>query len=137
MKLFSSSKRKQSGFTLLEILVVVSIIGILIVLGAAAFSVDQQKGRDARRRGDLKSIQNAFEQHYAASGTSSYAANCAMTGQFSSGALPTDPKGGAYDCSSDSSSYCVCATLESDAGNSSDENCSYGGTSHFCVSQLQ
>lgn len=136
-------KKNNKGFTLLEILVVISIIGILIALGASAFSVAQRKSRDARRQGDLKQMQNAFEQYYATPGNnSSYAAGCAMTDQFPAGALPTDPKTGiVYDCGSDTSSYCVCATLESDTGNATGRTgttCNYSvGGSDYCVSNLQ
>jgi prepilin-type N-terminal cleavage/methylation domain-containing protein len=130
--------KNQKGFTLLEILVVISIIGILIVLGATAFSVAQQKGRDARRRGDLKSMQTAFEQFYAASGTSEYDTCENMEGQFSTGSLPTDPKGGDYPCLGDANGYCACADLDdSTGGNATNPSCNYGSGEYFCVSNLQ
>lgn len=145
MKVFRQVKKNQKGFTLLEILVVISIIGILIVLGAAAFSVAQQKGRDARRRGDMKAMQNAFEQYYAASGSVYAAGNCTgMQGQFSSNSLPKDPKPSQdYTCTSTTSTYCACALLdETGSGNAntagSGGTCSYGGTNnYYCVSNLQ
>jgi type IV pilus assembly protein PilE len=134
--------RKPSGFTLLEILVVISIIGILIAIGAAAFSTAQKKGRDARRRADIKQYQSAFEQYYSANdgyGT------CAVMESGFVGFAPTDPKTGAgYDCTVDATNtaYCVCATLDNtSSGNASGGAagaCTFvsGGTD-FCVESLQ
>lgn len=135
---FFKFKQNTKGFTLLEILVVISIIGILIAIGASAYSTAQKKSRDARRTGDLKAMQNAFEQFYATN-DSSYDTCANMATGFSSGALPTDPKGGAnYDCTGTAVSYCACAELESGTGNASNGTCGYatGGT-FFCVSNLQ
>lgn len=132
----------QKGFTLLELLVVISIIGILIVLAAASYSVAQQRGRDARRRGDLKSMQNAFEQYYA-SNSSSYSADCdTMANAIISGGAPTDPQGGGYDSGCSTTAYCICAELDNTTGGNATgrtgTSCNYsaGGT-HYCVSNLQ
>lgn len=129
----------QKGFTLLELLVVISIIGILIVLAAASYSVAQQRGRDARRRGDLKTVQNAFEQYYANSTNQQYAGTCAGMAGALPGGLPTDPQGGAYPCTSSTTSYCACAQLDNTTGgNSSDSSCSWSVSgAYFCVSNLQ
>src|SRR3989344_147563 len=57
----SSARR---GFTLIEVLIVVSIIGLLsatILVGLAGF---RARGRDARRLADLKQIQNGLELYY-------------------------------------------------------------------------
>jgi len=134
--------RKNSGFTLLEILVVISIIGILIAIGATAFSTAQKKGRDARRRADIKQYQTAFEQYY--SQNNSYGTCAAMESEFV-GLAPTDPKTGlGYDCTvnASNSSYCVCATLDNtSSGNATGGTagvCTFssGGTD-FCVESLQ
>ncbi len=140
MKVSHQAKKNQSGFTLLEILVVISIIGILIVLGAAAFSVAQQRGRDARRRGDMKAMQNAFEQYYAATGSVYAAGDCTgMQDQFSSNSLPTDPKPSqSYTCVSTDSTYCACALLdETGSGNSTTNACGWGAGNYYCVGNLQ
>lgn len=52
------------GFTLIELLVVVSILGVLSVLGLNSFSASQKKGWDAKRTGDLVSLQQALEMYY-------------------------------------------------------------------------
>ncbi len=58
----------KKGFTLLELLVVISIIAILISVGMTSFATAQKKGRDAKRKGDIKSVQNALEQYYSVCG---------------------------------------------------------------------
>ncbi|GIK83532.1 MAG: hypothetical protein BroJett025_01540 [Patescibacteria group bacterium] len=141
---FLKFKQESKGFTLLEILVVISIIGILIALGASAYSTAQKKSRDARRQGDLKQIQNAFEQYYTTN-SSAYTACATMDDIFPSGTRPSDPKGGSwpdYNCTQTASTYCVCAQLETTgAGNATSlgagGTCAYGTGDYFCVSNLQ
>ena len=50
---------KTHGFTLIELLVVIAIIGILSSVVLASLNTARQKGRDARRLQDLKSIVTA------------------------------------------------------------------------------
>lgn len=133
----------QRGFTLLELLVVVSIIGILIAMIAAGFSTAQSRSRDARRRGDVKAVQNAFEQFYA-NNSGSYGASCAAmaTATYLPAGLPVDPQlGTTYACTSSTTTYCICADLEgTTGGNASNATCSFvSGSSggFFCASNLQ
>lgn len=58
----NSSKK---GFTLVELLVVMGIIGILASLAVGNFRTTQMRGRDAQRKSDLKQISNALELFYA------------------------------------------------------------------------
>ncbi len=62
------TKRNLTGFTLLELLVVMTIIAILAAIGLSNYTRSLSRGRDARRRSDLKTIQNALEQYYLAKG---------------------------------------------------------------------
>lgn len=136
----------RKGFTLLELLVVISIIGILIAMGAVAYSTAQKKGRDARRTGDMKAIQNAMEQAYASSGSYPSFSGCPSTVTMGTGStfqMPSDPKNSSpyvYTCSVPAGlSYCACAPLEgtTTGGNSSTTSCGYSSGSYFCVSNLQ
>jgi len=57
--------RKNKGFTLLELLVVVAIIGILSAILLVTFSGPREKSRDAKRVSDIKQMKNALELYFA------------------------------------------------------------------------
>ncbi len=132
----------QRGFTLLELLVVISIIGILIAMAVASFTTAQQKGRDARRMSDMKAVQNAFEQ-YATTTNGIYNDSCDAMAAALSGGIPADPKGTTYSQDCTATTYCICAAMESTIGNSDDSNCTPLGAgaeppvTYFCVKNLQ
>jgi general secretion pathway protein G len=131
--------RLSKGFTLLELLVVISIIGLILAMGTVAFMTAQQRGRDSKRRADMQAIQKGFEQFNAGNGSYDTCANMA-TQDFLPGGLPTDPRpGNAYVCNGDATTYCACAELEdAGSGNSSDSACSFAQSGdYFCVSALQ
>lgn len=96
------------GFTLIEMLVVVSVIGVLAALSVVSFTSSQKQARDAKRKSDLKFFQSGLE-NFANNNNGFYpvwAAGLNVSGtQFCTGSLatsncPTDPK---YD--SDNSFY--------------------------------
>ena len=60
--------RKKSGFTLVELLVVVAIIGLLAGLVTANVGSARAKARDAARQADLRSMQTAIELAVASTG---------------------------------------------------------------------
>ena len=63
-----SHNRKQHnifGFTLIELMVVISIISILASATLASLSNARMKARDAERLNNTRSIINAFELYYA------------------------------------------------------------------------
>ena len=55
--------KNYSGFTLVELLVVMAIISILAVISLANFRTSQIKARDAERKNDLRQIANALEAY--------------------------------------------------------------------------
>jgi len=56
--------KKQKGFTLIEMLIVIAIIGILSALILVGLSQFRMRGRDARRIADVKQVQNGLEIYY-------------------------------------------------------------------------
>ncbi len=63
------SLKKQKGFTLVELLIVIIIIGILATLVIVTFTGVQQKARDSKRQTDLNALNSHLEAFYA---TNSY-----------------------------------------------------------------
>lgn len=53
------------GFTLVELLVVMTIIAVLATVIIGGFRSSQMRGRDAQRKSDLKQIANALEIFFA------------------------------------------------------------------------
>lgn len=69
VKCQSSAVPKSNGFSLIELLVVIVIISILIGAASVSYAKTQQKSRDARRKTDLKAIQQALEQYHTKNNT--------------------------------------------------------------------
>ncbi|MBI5733334.1 MAG: prepilin-type N-terminal cleavage/methylation domain-containing protein [Candidatus Kerfeldbacteria bacterium] len=55
--------KKTTGFTLVELLVVISIIALLSTLAIVALNSARQKSRDAKRVADIKQIQTGLEMY--------------------------------------------------------------------------
>lgn len=55
---------ESNGFTLVELLVVMAILGVLVTLVATGFRTAQMRGRDAQRKSDLKELANSMEVFY-------------------------------------------------------------------------
>jgi len=58
------SKPSQKGFTLVELIIVMVIIGILATLGVGNFRTTRDKARDARRKSDLETISKSLEAYF-------------------------------------------------------------------------
>jgi prepilin-type N-terminal cleavage/methylation domain-containing protein len=63
-----SVKRKNEGFTIVELLIVIVVIGILAGLVITTFTGIQKKARDTERQTDVKAIHGQVEAYYAQNG---------------------------------------------------------------------
>ena len=57
--------KKQSGFTIVELLIVIIVIGILAALVLNTFQGVQARARDTERRTDINSVATQLEAYYA------------------------------------------------------------------------
>lgn len=58
------SKRNLGGFTIIELLIVITVIGILAAIGVVSFSSTQAKSRDSQRSSKTTIITDALEKYY-------------------------------------------------------------------------
>jgi type II secretion system protein G len=61
-------KRKEQGFTIVELLIVIVVIGILAALVITTFTGIQQRARDTERTTDINAIRGHLEAYYADNG---------------------------------------------------------------------
>lgn len=57
-------KKKKTGFTMIELMVVLVIVGVTSTGGAVVWQSSQAKARDATRKADLSDIKIALEEYY-------------------------------------------------------------------------
>src|SRR3989338_5224148 len=93
---------KRNAFTLIELLITISIIAVLTVIGFASFTTFLKNSRDAKRQSDLKFIQTALEQYFADQKYYPLTVNSSQSLSSPSGnrtylsTVPSDPSGGGY-----------------------------------------
>ena len=56
-----SLKKRNQGFTIVELLIVIVVIGILALIVVTTYSGIQQKARNSKRQADLTSLQTQLE----------------------------------------------------------------------------
>jgi general secretion pathway protein G len=121
--------KKQGGFTLLELLIVIVIIGILALLIIPNITSAPKKARDTKRKTDLTTIRKGLEEYFVNNnvypGSSGTIGPSGALAELAAGSapivktLPTDPKGTApytyvYTPANSNSAYTLTACLEND-----------------------
>lgn len=142
--------KKQSGFTLLELLIVIVIIGILALIIVPGLASGPKRARDAQRKSDMRAVKNALETYYNDNNvypTGAYAGLGTFLVTAYIPAMPTDPKtgnsgyeyapvasgGGVCDNSgTNCTSYTLTAHLENDK-DSQIVSGNPGGTNNYVV----
>ncbi len=151
MRLKNFNKSKQSGFTLLELLIVIVIIGILALLIIPNISSAPKKARDTQRKTDLRAAQKALEEYFVSN--QAYPVSASATDistalvPLSTGSapplktIPSDPKNvSPYQylyTSTDGQTYSLTACLENggDIGTSTSPGVNPCSTRSFVLTQ--
>lgn len=125
-------KKRNKGFTLMELLITIGIIVLLMGVGVVSYTQTNKKARDSKRKADIESIRSALELYRTDEGQ--YPAltvdgsNCITSTNITSGAvtylakLPTDPTTSCYKYllgASPFNTYQITCTFEDGA------SCSY------------
>jgi len=126
-------RNKNKGFTLIEMLVVIAVIGLLASLILVGLSSFRTRGRDTRRVADTKEVQNGLELYYMKNGAYPIVSGGNASARWDSlrtsltGAgigindIPQDPTAPtrSYDYQSDGQHYVVAVTIEDPDANTS------------------
>ncbi|EKE14300.1 MAG: hypothetical protein ACD_12C00582G0002 [uncultured bacterium] len=137
--------KTKNGFTLIEILVVTTIIVLLTATAVVTYTSFLKQSRDAKRKADLEQIRAALEM-YRSNNDAYYPGT--MTGDCPNSVydiytapvkyienMPFDPKSGSgyyYRCNISTGDYTLGAYLESGSG-SCLGTCKTGVQCNYCV----
>ncbi len=121
---------KSCGFTMIEILVTATIIGLLSTIGISGFQAITRSGRDALRKSDLEQIRSALEIYKSENQKYPTVSSCnaVLTTDYIN-PYPTDPSKTTYKycyvpAAEPALTYKLCAHLEN--GDSITDNCDSG-----------
>lgn len=131
----------KKGFSIIELLVVATIIALLATLGITSYTSLSKQSRDAKRKGDLENVRAALEQYR--TDNNYYPATLLTLGPSKYLiATPSDPQSSTHsyvycptpDLSGNQVGYDLCAGLESSSTNKT--CCSLCGGSVQCTYKL-
>lgn len=133
-----AKKQKNAGFTLVELLVVVAIIGILATIVLTSLNSAKMKARDVRRVSDLRQVALALEMYYNDNmesgypgtggsnqwGDSSWGMSKALIDSGYLSVSPFDPGTGSYEywVNSENQEYVLKAVLENEGDAALDQD---------------
>lgn len=106
-----SLHKKVKGFTMIELLVVITILGLIAAVAVPSYNDYVKKTRRKDAQGDLVNLSNAMERYFTANNT--YATATIGTGGIYPNASPIDGNTKYYNLSisaSNATSYTLTAT---------------------------
>lgn len=131
--------KKSQGFTLIEILVVVTIIVLLTAAAVVSYTAFFKQARDAKRKTDLEQVRAALEIYRSNNDTYPVGIGWASLSTLTSPviyiqSLPSDPKNPTYSYyySGSISDYTLGAYLESTSSCPVTIGCT-GANCNYCV----
>ncbi len=119
------SLKKQGGFTLLELLIVIVIIGILALLIIPNITSAPKKARDTKRKTDITTLRKGLEEYFVNNNVYPNALSDLTVGSAPIvKTIPTDPKNSGnfvytYTPAASNTTYTLNACLENDQDNGS------------------
>ena len=124
--------RNNSGFTLFELLVSISIIAVLTAVAIVSFGGLNRKTRDARRTSDLEKIRLSLEAARQIGNT--YPGDLtSLVGSSLLERVPLDPKGVgysyAYSVGTSNYTYVLCSYMEDTGSTTANTGCGSCGVS--------
>jgi prepilin-type N-terminal cleavage/methylation domain-containing protein len=131
IKMPSLSNVSSRGFSMIELLVVATIIVVLSTIGLVSYSQAGQSSRDGKRKADLETVRQALVLYRVDNGgypvSSDYAAMMTVIADYISSPDIQDPRNSSdptatYSYSSDGTTFTLSATLEKDGSTYQVEN---------------
>lgn len=129
-------RKNKTGFTLIELMVVILIIAILGAMGLVAYTQANRSARDGKRKSDIEMVRQALlldkqedaNGAYLTAGSFGAITTALIGGGYLSNPAPVDPGTTSYSGSSSSTTFCICADMENNKGNATATDC---GSTHW------
>lgn len=140
-KILNLKFRNEGGFTLIELIVTMTVVAILTTIAMVSFSGTNKKARDGRRISDLQKVAVALEMARQVGGTYPPADGSGQSPTLvSAGYLqqwPTDPKNYRYYYAATNYTYTLSAYME-DVGSTNGSgsfgaNCNAPGNCNYQI----
>jgi prepilin-type N-terminal cleavage/methylation domain-containing protein len=138
----------QPGFSLMELVIALTILALLAVFAMQTFGEQRYKARDSRRKAHIEQFHKSIEQYYTEENEypvgnfDTVQPLLAERDQLRIGEAkdPINKPPYVYTYESPTASgsgYCICATLEGGTNGNSGADCDVSGVTHFCKRNIQ
>lgn len=105
--------KAKKGFTLVELMIVITVIAILATIGVISFTRVQAQTRDTKRKADMRAVSTALQAYFTEKQT--YPTQLSDLVPTYVPTLPVDPQNGSqyvYDNNATTNLYGLCVVME-------------------------